>query len=204
MTRDSHDSHDQTIAVYDARADEYDAANARLYELPELEAFAAALDPGARVLDLGCGPGFYAEKLASWGFQVDAIDASAEMVARAAPRPGVTAWHSTFDQIEAENLYDGIWANFSLLHAPKADFPAHLARLHRAGKPGMLLHIGLKMGEGEAVDAIGRFYAYYEEDELKHLLQDAGFTPVKTRFGKGKGLDGAMARHIIILARAAS
>ncbi|MDQ2095834.1 class I SAM-dependent DNA methyltransferase [Rhodalgimonas zhirmunskyi] len=199
MNTDKH-----TIAVYDARAAEYDAANSKLYELPELEAFAAALDPGAHVLDLGCGPGFYAEKLAQWGFSVDAVDASAEMIARAAPRPGVTAWQARFEDLDAENLYDGVWANFSLLHASKADFPAHLARIARAGKPGMLLHIGLKMGEGEAVDAIGRFYAYYQEDELTSLLQKAGFTPEKTRFGKGKGLDGALARHIVILARGAA
>ncbi len=189
-----------TIAVYDARAGDYETANEGLYELADLEAFAARLPAGGRVLDLGCGPGFYAAKLAEWGFEADATDASAEMVARAARKPGVTAWQARFDELEGEGVYDGIWANFSLLHLPRAEMPGILARIRQAGRPGMALHVGLKLGQGEGPDAIGRFYAYYGEDEIVELLAKAGFSVIARRLGRGKGLDGSLSDHIVVLA----
>lgn len=193
-------SGERTIAVYDARAGDYEKANEKLYELADLEAFAARLPAGGRVLDLGCGPGFYAAKLAEWGFESDATDASAGMVARAACKPGVTAWQARFDELDAEGVYDGIWANFSLLHLPRAEMPDMLRRIRRAGKPGMVLHVGLKLGQGEGPDGIGRFYAYYGENEILDLLRDAGFEVITRRFGRGKGLDGSLSEHIVVLA----
>lgn len=190
-----------TIAVYDARAADYAAMTERLAEQAELEAFATALPEGGRVLDLGCGPGFYAAWLAARGFEVEAVDASAEMVALAQTHPGVKARQARFDSLDAVNAYDGIWANFSLLHAPRDALSGLLARVHRALKPGGLFHIGMKLGEGEGPDKIGRFYAYYSEPELDALLEKAGFTPLERRHGHGAGLSGEADDYITILSR---
>src|SRR3954447_2369295 len=46
---------------------------------------------GMRVLDLGCGPGFYAEALADRGALVTAFDASPDLVRRARLRVGSRA-----------------------------------------------------------------------------------------------------------------
>jgi 2-polyprenyl-3-methyl-5-hydroxy-6-metoxy-1,4-benzoquinol methylase len=46
---------------------------------------------GLRVLDVGCGPGFYAEALADGGASVTAFDASPELVRRARLRVGSRA-----------------------------------------------------------------------------------------------------------------
>jgi len=188
----------KTIEVYDEKAEEYGQMTEKLYELREAEAFAAALPEGARVLDLGCGPGFYAAWLADKGFEVEAWDASAEMV-KMAQAQGVTARQAVFDDLEAEGVYGGVWANFSLLHVPRANLPGVLRRIHRAGAPGMAFHIGMKLGEGEGPDTIGRFYAYYGEDELEGLLNDAGFEVHQRWHGKGPGLDGTMAHHVTML-----
>ncbi len=42
-----------------------------------------SLQPGAKVLDLGCGPGLYAQRLAQAGFDVTGIDFSASSIAYA-------------------------------------------------------------------------------------------------------------------------
>ena len=188
----------RTIAVYDARADDYARMTEKLFEMRELEAFAAALPAGARVLDLGCGPGFYARWLAGQGFEVEAWDASAGMVARARTL-GIEARQARFQDLEAEGVYDGIWANFSLLHVPRDNLPGILACIHRAGGPGMAFHIGMKLGQGEGPDTIGRFYTYYGEDELEEVLTAAGFTMLRRWHGKGPGLDGTEARHVTML-----
>jgi len=192
----------KTLRVYDARAAEYDALVRPEKADTALTAFVAALPGGARVLDLGCGPGRAAAQMAEAGLHVEAVDASAEMVALAGRHAGVTARQATFDQIEGHEIYDGIWANFCLLHAARADLPRHLAALAQALKPGGLFHIGMKLGTGEARDRIGRFYTYVGETELLDMLRTAGLTPKSAGFGRDTGLDGTSADWITVAAKA--
>jgi SAM-dependent methyltransferase len=191
-----------TIEVYDQRAAEYAKKTGKQAKKdPELLAFIKACGPNGRVLDLGCGPGTAAAMMAPAGLRVDATDASEGMIRLAAAHKGVTAWQATFDQIEGEDIYDGIWASFSLLHADRADFARHLAALHRALKPGGAFYIGMKLGEGAANDGLGRFYTYYGEDELLRFLAEAGFSQPRRRLGSGTGLDGAAFDWITVTAR---
>ena len=193
----------ETIGVYDARAAEY----AKMTDdhntgNPKLTAFIAACPAGGRVLDLGCGPGASAAVMAQQGLVVEALDASAEMVALAAKHPGVTARQATFDQIAGQGIYDGIWASFSLLHAPRADFPRHLAACHLALKPNGAFVIGMKLGSDTARDRIGRQYTYYTSDALDQHLVDAGFTITDHEFGTGEGLDGSQSDYVSVTAHA--
>ena len=191
----------ETIRVYDQQAEEYaQMTDTHNSDDPRLRDLIDACPRGGRVLDLGCGPGASAAALAKAGMQVDATDASQEMVQMAAQHPGVTAWQATFDELDAiaPDTYDGIWANFSLLHAPRSDMPRHLAALRKALKPGGVFFIGLKLGTGEKRDKIGRLYTYYTQDELDTLLTGAGFTVQNHRFGSGPGLDGSMSDWISV------
>lgn len=193
---------DRTLATYTEKAQDYAALKASESERRALDAFLARLPPGGAILDLGCGPGLHAERMAARGFRVSAIDATPAFVEAARER-GVEARLGTFDDLSETSGYDGIWASFSLLHAPKADFPRHLAAIHRALRPGGLLFLGLKLGTGEHRDALGRFYAYYEAPELDRLLSEAGFTGIRTTCGEGAGLAGTVDRFILLTARRA-
>jgi len=195
LTRDP-----ETLRVYDEMAGKYAAVTADVASDPLLASFIDALPRGAHVLDLGCGPGIIAAHMAGSGLRVTATDASREMIALAVGSPGVTARLATFDEITGEDIFDGIWANFSLLHAPRADMPRHLAALHAALKPGGLFHIALKSGTGAHRDSLGRLYTYYTADELDTLLRAAGFTPFSSATGHDTGLSGEMADWIAIAA----
>lgn len=195
-------SDNQTIEVYDAEAERYAKLVSRPAPSADLQAFIDAVPQGGRVLDLGCGPGNSASMMRDAGLDVAASDASAEMVRIAHEIHGIEARQARFDDLTEHCAYDGIWANFSLLHAPKTDMPNHLAAIHRALKPGGIFHIGLKLGDDAARDKLGRFYSYYRETELMDLLDAAGFTPRSPRFGEDTGLDGSMARFIIVLSDA--
>ena len=191
----------ETLRVYDAKAADYaKLIDSDTKENPYLERFIARLPTGGRVLDLGCGPGLAATRMANAGLQVDAMDGSAEMVAMAAQHDGVTAWQATFDQITGTDIYDGIWANFCLLHASKEAMPHHLAAMVTALKPGGAFHIGMKLGSGSQRDAIGRLYSYYSEPELIALLGAAGLTAGETDHGRTVGLDGTEADWIVVAA----
>ena len=191
----------QTLAVYDVKIDDY----LRLTQAPpskSLLAFIKAIPEGGRVLDLGCGPGFAAAEMARHGCNVEAIDGSAEMVAAASKPPGVIARQATFNDLPAQATYYGIYANFSLLHAKRADFNRHIQACHAALLPGGIFHLAMKLGTGAKRDALGRFYTYYTAEELKQILTQTGFTLTFEREGKEKGLAGDVEPFIMMAAHA--
>lgn len=193
----------ETIAVYDRQTDAYEAMMAKYAANdPRIGDFIAACSVGGAVLDLGCGPGAYARMMAAAGLCVTAIDASAEMAKRAAAFDGVVARQGVFDDITETAAYDGIWASFSLLHAPRTAFPGHLRQLHRALRPGGVLFLGMKTGTGGGRDDLGRHYEYYSREELEASLMDAGFTIDQHWTGYGKGLSGQYSGFITIAAHA--
>jgi len=190
-----------TIRVYDQRAADYlDRTSKENAADPGLGAFISACLPGGLVLDLGCGPGTAAGEMAKAGLRVEATDASVEMVTLANRHPGVSARQALFDDIIGSDIYDGIWASFSLLHAPRADFSRHLSALHKALKPGGTFYIGMKLGQGEARDTLGRFYTYYGVQELGTLLTQAGFTVLSHRLSSGVGLAGTPSEFVQVAA----
>ena len=160
------------------------------------------LPAGAEVLDLGCGPGQDSAQLASAGLRVTAMDASPEMLRQAAKHDGVRTRQAAFSDLDDVEAFDAVWASFSLLHAPKSDFPGHLAAIRRALRPGGVLVLSLKKGSGEERDPLGRFYAYYEEDELRSMLDAAGFAVSDVFRGKSKGMAGTLDPFITVTAHA--
>ena len=192
---------DETLKVYAARAGDYAKRFHEASVGKHLREFFDALPNNARILDLGCGPGRAAAAMIAEGHDVDAWDGSPEMAKIGAELYGIKIKTALFEALEAQAIYDGIYANFSLLHAPKSEMPGHLDRIAKALKPDGLFHIGLKTGTGETRDGLGRFYAYYSEDEIVGLLEAAALTVETRDFGEEAGLDGKVAPWIILKAR---
>lgn len=189
----------RTLAVYDSRSRDYAAMMDRVADSdPMIARFISCCPPRGRVLDLGCGPGHYARRMAEADLQVDALDATQAMVDMAARQPGVTARRARFGDLTDQAVYDGVWAYFSLLHAPRADMPDHLHRISTALKPGGVLFIGMKSGTGSARDDLDRYYEYYQRQELETLLNDAGLTPQHHWTGTSAGLSGHPENWIVI------
>jgi SAM-dependent methyltransferase len=189
----------RTIAVYDARAKAY-AAMGPGKPQRDLMQFIDGLPAQGSVLDVGCGPGTAAVQMKTAGLKVDAIDASAAMV-QLAQAKGVAARIATFDDISGIKVYDGVWASFSLLHAPAVDLPRHIAAIARTLRPAGLFHIAMKTGEGEQRDSLDRLYTFVTEVQLRSLLSDTGLLPVFTRTGVDKGLAGTDDAYLVIQAR---
>lgn len=191
----------QTLDVYARRAADYEQRFATDRPGRHLSRFISSLPDNARVLDLGCGTGRSAWFMQDAGCRVDAWDASPEMASLGNRTFGLAIEIRDFASLSASALYDGIFANFSLLHAPKSEMPDHLRQISRALKPGGILHIGLKTGDGEARDKLGRYYAYYQPAEIADVLQAAGLVVETSELGAEEGLDGVIAPWIVLTAR---
>ena len=192
----------RTLEAYEANAAAYSERFRLTRPSRPLRAFIAALPSGAFVLDLGCGPGNASAHLRDAGMRPDPVDASPAMVALANERHGIGARPGSFDDLAAVATYDGVWANFSLLHARRADLPRHLVAIHRALRPGGLFHIAMKTGAGEARDRFGRHYTYVGQAELAGLLAAAGLRIVAAANGRERGLAGTLDPFVIFRARA--
>lgn len=194
----------ETISVYDQKSEDYKACFAS--EKPDrfLTRLVSKLPENSFVLDLGCGPGHASSIIKEYGHKVDPVDASTEMVKIAKNTYSVAARQATFFDIKGKEIYDAIWANFSLLHAPRKDIHNIFKKLTLSLKPNGIMHLGLKLKVGEVEerrDRLGRFYSYYSEDELNILLKAQGFEILATNLGSGVGLAGAKEPWIVILAR---
>ncbi|HET9223492.1 MAG TPA: class I SAM-dependent methyltransferase [Roseiflexaceae bacterium] len=172
-------TYDQIAADYAARspgADPNTLATIR-------QRFTALLAPGARVLDVGCGPGWEGAFLRDLGLRAYGLDRSRGMLAearglrlplmladmRALPLPG--------------SSLDGLWASASFLHIPKRDGPAVLREFCRVLRQGGALYIGVKEGDGERWveqrPGHQRFFAFYQPEELDALLAAHGFAVIE-------------------------
>lgn len=164
---------DQTIRYYDRNADTfYDETVA--VDMSELYApFLELLPKGGKILDAGCGSGRDSLYFLQQGFDVTAIDASAEMVRKASELTKLNVLQRTFTESEWIAEFDGIWACASLLHLPKNKLGNVFNILLKALKTKGVIYASFKTGTGEATEN-GRFFSYYSEGELRSILQKVG------------------------------
>jgi ubiquinone/menaquinone biosynthesis C-methylase UbiE len=115
---------EQTRAVYEAGAVGFDRQRSRgLIERGWLERFRALLEPGAQVLDLGCGAGEpIAHYLVEAGFTVTGVDFSDAMLAIARERFPTQTWvHADMRGLDLGRQFGGIVAWDSFFHLTAAD-----------------------------------------------------------------------------------
>ena len=165
------DYRSSTTAYYDAHASEFCQSTA-FADMSELYAtFLRQIPAGGRILDAGCGSGRDSLAFLRRGYSVVSMDASIEMVKATTSLTGQAALLLTFDAIQFDAEFDGIWACASLLHVSRRDLDAVLVRLTRALKPQGVLYLSFKYGDAERFEQ-GRFFNDLNETLLKSLLAD--------------------------------
>ncbi|WP_107415604.1 class I SAM-dependent DNA methyltransferase [Actinacidiphila paucisporea] len=181
----------EQAAAFDAIGDRYDEAFPHKEgQLAAAEWLAAAVPPGSRVLDLGCGTGLpTAAQLADAGLRVVGVDLSTGMVGRA--RANVPK--AEFVQADIADLpagepltrggFAGVTAFFSLLMLRRAEIPTTLRAVYDLLEPGGLL--ALSMVEADVDDVSIPFLGHtirvsgYLRDELRQVVTDAGFEVIE-------------------------
>lgn len=191
---------EKTIRAYDDTKTYEDGTRLIVPEV-ELNEFVEMLQPGAALLDAGCAFGRDTEFLKAKGFNVRGIDLSPALIARAKELVPAT----DFDVRDiretgfADEQFDGIWCNATLLHLKDEDIAAALAEFNRILKPGGILAVSLKKGAGtrQFVENFSskseRFFNFQTHETLLTLLERAGLEEVswhylneRERYGQDK------------------
>ena len=180
---------DKTLDYYDRIAEEF-AADTRDADVGELHAlFLSHLPAGGRILDLGCGSGRDSRLFLDKGYEVVAVDGSREFCKIASALIGQEVLCRTFEELDFEEEFDGVWACASILHVPSERLPGVIARISRALKRGGFFYASFKYGVFEG-ERNGRYFTDLDEGRLAAVMQPvAGLTIVET-FVTGDVRDG--------------
>jgi 2-polyprenyl-3-methyl-5-hydroxy-6-metoxy-1,4-benzoquinol methylase len=157
----------------------------------------ARMHSGQTVLDIGCGTGSLALRLADTGAEVHGLDLSPEMVRIARGKAAdavaervhfhVGPFDDSFTTFGPSSL-DGVCA-YSILHLVE-DLPGTLAHIHRMLKPGGFFVSSTVCLAGGwvpygpllwAMRAVGKapWVALIRPDDLQQAMVDAGFVDVE-------------------------
>jgi SAM-dependent methyltransferase len=184
VTDDWTERENRQAAAYDAIGEHYDEAFPHKEgQLASGSWLLARIQPGARVLDIGCGTGVpTVSQLVTAGCEVTGIDLSARMceLARANVPGARFRTADLFDLDPADGQYEAVVSFFTLLNLPRARMGEALTLIHKLLVPGGWFC--LSMVEADLDDVAIPFLGSeirvtgYLRDDLRALIQESGFT----------------------------
>ena len=150
------------------------------WNVPEAQRLAGLLAPGARVADVGCGPGNHTVLLRELGLRAHGFDLSYEMLtARGVPGQAQADMRAL---PIADGALDAVWCAAALLHIPRELVPGTLAEFHRALRPGGHLVLSIAEGAGEGWEQVSyrqderpRYFVYHSYEAITEALARTGF-----------------------------
>lgn len=173
-----------TKQSYQAIAEDFANNVASLAPIASIDRFIDLLHVKGKIIDIGSGSGRDAKIFTHKGIDVVGIDFCQNLIDIARKNAPL----AEFKLMDIEEMhfppdsFDGAWAACSLLHIAKKSFPEVLKKIHNLLKKEGLLYLALKKGQGESLEAdlryegdVKKFWSFYEEDELKNILQNTNF-----------------------------
>lgn len=179
MTEKLNPQEKATVNYYNRLSDEWISTHSTPhYWNTAFERFHKLL-PEGKLLEVGAGAGRDAMELWSLGYDYTGTEISQNMLDHARENnPYLTFLpRSVYELGFPDNSFDGFWAAAVLLHLPKDRVGLALSELHRVTRSGGMGFIAIKYGDGERVEADGRFFAYYSYRELEQVLTRVGLEP---------------------------
>ena len=107
----------KTLNYYNANAKTFTQNTMNVDFKSTQERFLKRIPRASNILDFGCGSGRDTKYFLSQGYNVTAIDGSEELCRLASEYTGIPVKHMLFQDLEEENVYDGIWVHlFFICH----------------------------------------------------------------------------------------
>ena len=136
-----------------------------------IEPFMELLPENAEVLDLGCGSGRDTIVLEERGFYVTPMDGSEEMCKLAEINTDQEVLQMTCDEMEFDDVFDGIWACAALVHLTDDEMREIMKKLIQALKADGILYFSVHKGDRDGIYN-GRYFRDYTRKELSDLMEE--------------------------------
>lgn len=158
-----------TVAYYNTHAQDFYNRTIDADVSDSYAAFLKHLPQNAHILDAGCGVGRDSKYFLGHGYVVTAFDASDEMVAMAAQETALDVQKLLFQDMHFSEMFDGVWAQASLLHVPYDETRLVYEKIHASLKPGGVFYASYKYGAGHVNTPERDFWNMTETTILPHL-----------------------------------
>ena len=159
-----------TINYYNQNAENFIANTQNADMHPTQERFLRLLDANTSILDFGCGSGRDTKCFLEKGYQVTATDGSAELCRLASEFTGIKVKEMLFQELDAINQYDGIWACSSILHLPKKELLPVIQKMCEALKDNGIIYTSFKYGDFEG-ERNGRYFTDFTEKTFQEVIE---------------------------------
>lgn len=160
---------DKTLTYYENNAEAFAEGTLDADLAGIRDRFAALMPAGGMLLDLGCGAGRDTRDFLARGFKVDATDGSEQLCRIAAANTGIAVRHMMFNELDAAELYHGIWACASILHLPRPELADAFRRMLRALRPGGYIYTSFKYGDFEGFRG-DRYFTDFTEAGFRDFI----------------------------------
>lgn len=161
--------YNNTLGYYDNHADEFYKSTINVKFTTIQERFLAKLQLGSYILDFGCGSGRDTKYFLEQGYNVEAIDGSAELCKLASEYTGISVKKMYFQELTEAEKYDGIWACSSILHLPMDDLADVVRKMVIALKGNGIIYTSFKYGTF-AGERNGRYFTDMTEEGFAEFL----------------------------------
>lgn len=157
-----------------------------------------AVQPGERILDLGCGDGQLSARLVATGAIVRGVDASAQMAAAARDR-GIVADEANAEALPYQDAsFDAVFSN-AVLHWVR-DHDAMLREVKRVLRPGCRF-VAEMGGHGNVAAILTALFATLERHGYGALENDINYYPTPEAYSRRLKRAGFSVEKIALIPR---
>lgn len=162
---------DDTIAYYNLNAQKFVSDTVCVDFEATQKRFTDKLPDNAFILDFGCGSGRDTKYFLAQGYQVDASDGSLELCRLASEYTEINVKNMLFQELSAQETYDGIWACSSILHLPYYELTDIMRKMTAALKNKGIIYTSFKYGTFEG-ERNGRYFTDMTEEIFDGLIAE--------------------------------
>lgn len=160
-----------TIEYYNKYAAKIFEDTAEL-DMEELrQKFLKYLEEGDTILDLGCGSGRDSLAFYEQGYDVTPLDASEEMCKLAEIHTGIEVLHMTYEDMEFDEVFDGVWGCAALIHVPEKEIEDILEKIIDAMCRNGILFLSFRKGDFEGFQG-EQYFCEYTQEKLERILRE--------------------------------